>query len=102
MKQRKVHLPRSRGKGGTGRTRLLGVGACGLILGAVLAGAAWPAVSSPIVLGQTTLPLSLSSSSLSPVVAILAGILILILPRLLNYVVAVYLILNGLIGLFGR
>ncbi|HZP76661.1 MAG TPA: DUF3096 domain-containing protein [Pseudolabrys sp.] len=34
-----------------------------------------------------------------PVVALLAGILILILPRLLNYIVAIYLIVIGLIGL---
>jgi hypothetical protein len=35
-----------------------------------------------------------------PLVALLFGILILILPRLLNYLVAIYLILIGLIGLF--
>jgi hypothetical protein len=39
--------------------------------------------------------------SLGPLVSLLAGILILIVPRLLNYIVAVYLILMGLIGLFG-
>lgn len=38
---------------------------------------------------------------LSPLIALLAGILILIVPRVLNYVVAIYLILIGLIGLFG-
>ena len=32
----------------------------------------------------------------------LAGILILVMPKLLNYIVAVYLIVIGLIGLFGR
>jgi len=37
-----------------------------------------------------------------PFLALLAGILILIVPRILNYVVAVYLILVGLIGIFGR
>ena len=37
-----------------------------------------------------------------PLVALIAGILILIVPRLLNYIVAVYLILIGLIGLFGH
>jgi hypothetical protein len=36
---------------------------------------------------------------LQPVVALIAGILILIVPRLLNYVVAAYLILIGLFGL---
>ena len=39
---------------------------------------------------------------ISPVVALIAGILILIIPRLLNYIVAIYLILTGLIGIFGR
>jgi hypothetical protein len=38
----------------------------------------------------------------SPFIALLAGILILIIPRLLNYIVAIYLILVGLIGIFGR
>jgi hypothetical protein len=38
----------------------------------------------------------------SPFIALLAGILILIMPRLLNYIVAVYLILVGIIGIFGR
>ena len=36
---------------------------------------------------------------LQPIVALIAGILILVLPRLLNYIVAVYLILVGLFGL---
>ena len=39
--------------------------------------------------------------SIAPLVALLAGILILIMPRLLNYIVAVYLIVTGLLGLFG-
>ncbi len=38
---------------------------------------------------------------LAPIVSLLAGILILVVPRLLNYIVALYLILIGLIGLFG-
>lgn len=37
---------------------------------------------------------------LQPLVALIFGILILILPRLLNYLIAVYLILVGLTGLF--
>ena len=36
-----------------------------------------------------------------PLVALVAGILILIMPRLLNYIVALYLIIIGVIGLFG-
>jgi hypothetical protein len=39
---------------------------------------------------------------LQPLVALIAGILILIVPRLLNYIVAIYLILIGLVGLFGH
>ena len=39
--------------------------------------------------------------SIGPLVSLLAGILILIVPRLLNYIVAIYLIVMGLLGLFG-
>ena len=39
--------------------------------------------------------------SIAPLVALLAGILILVMPRLLNYIVALYLIITGLLGLFG-
>jgi len=39
--------------------------------------------------------------SAGPVVALIAGILILIIPRMLNYIVAPYLIVIGLLGLFG-
>lgn len=38
---------------------------------------------------------------LTPLVSLLAGILILIVPRLLNYIVAFYLIIIGVIGLMG-
>ena len=38
---------------------------------------------------------------LTPLVSLIAGILILVMPRLLNYIVALYLIVIGLIGLFG-
>ena len=41
----------------------------------------------------------LSMANLTPIVSILAGILILIMPRLLNYIVAIYLIVVGLLGL---
>ena len=37
---------------------------------------------------------------LQPLIALIAGILILIVPRLLNYIVAIYLILFGLAGLW--
>lgn len=41
------------------------------------------------------------SVSIGPLVSLVAGILILIIPRLLNYIVAIYLIIMGLLGLFG-
>lgn len=37
--------------------------------------------------------------SLQPIVALIAGVLILVVPRLLNYIVAVYLIVIGILGL---
>jgi hypothetical protein len=40
------------------------------------------------------------SLSLAPIVALIAGVLILVVPRLLNYIVAIYLIVTGLLGLF--
>jgi hypothetical protein len=39
--------------------------------------------------------------SIGPLMALIAGILILIMPRLLNFIVAIYLILLGILGLFG-
>ena len=39
--------------------------------------------------------------SIGPLVSLIAGILILLVPRLLNYIVAIYLIVIGLLGLFG-
>ena len=39
--------------------------------------------------------------TIGPVVSLVAGILILMMPRLLNYIVAIYLIIIGLLGLFG-
>jgi hypothetical protein len=38
--------------------------------------------------------------SLGPLVSLIAGILILVMPRLLNYIVALYLIIIGIIGIF--
>ena len=42
---------------------------------------------------------SLGVSHLQPIVSLIAGVLILIMPRLLNYIVAIFLILSGLLGL---
>jgi hypothetical protein len=39
--------------------------------------------------------------TLGPLISLIAGILILAMPRLLNYIVALYLILIGIVGLFG-
>lgn len=39
--------------------------------------------------------------ALGPVISLIAGILILVVPRLLNYIVAIYLIVIGLVGLLG-
>ena len=43
--------------------------------------------------------MTITISSIQPIIALAAGILILIIPRLLNFIVAIYLILVGLIGL---
>ena len=43
--------------------------------------------------------MNLDIQVLNPLVALIAGILILLMPRLLNYVVAIYLIAIGIIGL---
>ena len=40
--------------------------------------------------------------SLAPLVSLLASILVLIVPRMLNYIVAAYLIVVGILGLFGE
>jgi hypothetical protein len=37
---------------------------------------------------------------ISPLISLIAGVLILVMPRLLNYIVAIYLIIIGLVGLF--
>jgi Protein of unknown function (DUF3096) len=39
--------------------------------------------------------------TVGPVAALIAGVLILVIPRLLNYIVALYLIIIGLLGIFG-
>ncbi len=46
--------------------------------------------------------MAIGFSTLSPLAALVAGILILLIPRLLNYVVAVYLIVIGVIGLLSH
>lgn len=41
------------------------------------------------------------SIALTPLISLIAGILILVMPKLLNYIVAIYLILVGVMGLLG-
>jgi hypothetical protein len=41
-------------------------------------------------------------NQIGPVAALIAGILILVMPKLLNYIIALYLIVVGLTGLFGK
>jgi hypothetical protein len=43
--------------------------------------------------------MTLTVAHISPIMSLIAGVLILIMPRLLNLIVAIFLILNGLIGL---
>jgi hypothetical protein len=43
--------------------------------------------------------MNISIGHLQPVIALIAGILILVMPRLLNFIVAIYLIIIGLLGL---
>jgi hypothetical protein len=43
--------------------------------------------------------MAITIAHLQPIVALIAGVLILIMPRLLNFIVAIYLIVIGLIGL---
>lgn len=43
--------------------------------------------------------MTITTAHLQPIVALIAGVLILIMPRLLNFIVAIYLIIVGLIGL---
>jgi hypothetical protein len=43
--------------------------------------------------------MTLTVAHISPIISIIAGVLILIIPRLLNLIVALFLIVNGLIGL---
>jgi hypothetical protein len=43
--------------------------------------------------------MTLTVAHISPIMSVIAGVLILIMPRLLNFIVAIFLILNGVIGL---
>jgi hypothetical protein len=56
-------------------------------------------VTRDVALAGEERAMALNVVVLQPLIALLAGILILIVPRLLNYIVAIYLILIGLAGL---
>jgi hypothetical protein len=43
--------------------------------------------------------MTIGIAHLQPIVSLIAGVLILVMPRLLNYIVAIYLIISGVIGL---
>ena len=43
--------------------------------------------------------MTITAAHISPLIALIAGILILLIPRLLNYIVAIYLIVVGITGL---
>ncbi|MCA0048952.1 DUF3096 domain-containing protein [Mesorhizobium sp. B283B1A] len=44
--------------------------------------------------------MTVSTLALTPLISLIAGVLILVMPRLLNYIVAIYLIIAGVLGLF--
>jgi hypothetical protein len=52
----------------------------------------------PTSVSETT-PMVITSAHISPIIALVAGLLILVMPRLLNFIVAIYLICIGLTGL---
>jgi hypothetical protein len=64
-------------------------------------GLEWPPQSPPLSwLNRTGESVNIHLS-LTPLISLIAGILILLMPKLLNFIVAIYLILIGLVGLFG-
>jgi hypothetical protein len=52
----------------------------------------------PIAIAES-FQMTLTVAHISPIMSLIAGVLILIMPRLLNFIVALFLILNGLLGL---
>jgi hypothetical protein len=64
------------------------------------AGGLMAATGCPANVIRLEFPMNISVS-LAPIISMLAGILILVVPRMLNYIVAIYLICIGLIGLLG-
>jgi hypothetical protein len=58
-----------------------------------------PRLDIPLKRHSGAIQMTLTIAHISPIMSVIAGLLILIMPRLLNLVVAIFLILNGLIGL---
>jgi Protein of unknown function (DUF3096) len=58
-----------------------------------------PRFDSPRRRKRRQFRMTLTVAHISPIMSLVAGVLILIMPRLLNLIVAIFLILNGLIGL---
>jgi len=56
-------------------------------------------VHDTLALPTERFAMTINIGNLSPLLALVAGILILLVPRLLNYIVAIYLIVIGIIGL---
>jgi hypothetical protein len=86
-------LPESHGRRGEGKAKAVAshsgaVHECGVSI-----------ATSPV--NSRRFAMHLTTGHIAPVVALIAGILILIMPRLLNYIVAFYLIVTGVIGLNG-
>src|SRR5438552_18993477 len=67
----------------------------------ISSGTTWP-VPASLPQNKGIRPMTLDIVVIQPLVALIAGILILLVPRLLNYVVAIYLIVVGIIGLWPR
>lgn len=61
-----------------------------------------PALSSPSLPITIRMPTLGSPGSWTPIAALVAGIVILMVPKIFHYVVAVYFIMVGLVGLLGR
>lgn len=70
-----------------------------LVAAAVLVGVVAMGALPAGAAGRGGTTLAIGVATLSPLVALIAGILILLMPRLLNYIVAIYLIIAGLLGL---
>ena len=78
------------------RRRRLSLASAAVVV-AILLMKPWPAYAA--ARGSA---LTISVATLSPAVALIAGFLILLIPRLLNFIVAIYLIVIGLIGILSR